>query len=265
MTAQSPLLNEQAIRDQLNNSLQALPLRIFTSVDSTNRVLKESLGATNEICCAETQTAGRGRFGRSWYSPIAENIYCSSRWHLDRNEVSGLSLVVSLAICATLRDFGLANDIRIKWPNDIVWQDKKLCGNLIEIITKNTDSMDVVIGIGLNVNSNTKEATAQTMSWCSLYDITGRYTDRNVLIAKMINQLHEHLIEWMKHGLSVFLAAWNDVDYLKNRFITVSQPNGTISGIEQGINEIGQLLVIYTAGNEYALSSGEASLHAINS
>lgn len=267
------LLEEFTIRKKLDafQFNKSINFHLFPSLDSTNRFLKD-LPHSNaiEVCCAEMQTAGRGRFGRHWYSPFGENLYCSSRWHFDcdLSRLSGLSLVVSLAILATLKLRGIKDDVHVKWPNDILWGDKKLCGNLIEIIAESNSSADVVIGIGINVNSNIgllPFSSAQTIPdkpWCSLYDIIDKYTDRNELIADLIIQLHLHLNEFIEHGFSSFIPQWQQADYLQGQQVTVSHLSGSLSGIAQGVNENGQLKLIDEVGVVHYLSSGDTSLHA---
>jgi len=138
---------------QQNNSQTPYKLHFYDSLDSTNTTIK-SLPAEDNIlvCCAETQTKGRGRFGRTWHSPVGENIYCSVKWPFSKPvlHLSGLSLVIALAVMATLQKLGFHQDIGIKWPNDILWQGKKLAGILIE--TQGTRELQVIIGIGMNIS-----------------------------------------------------------------------------------------------------------------
>jgi BirA family biotin operon repressor/biotin-[acetyl-CoA-carboxylase] ligase len=268
LTAPLILLDSQAISQQLHLTHFNRPVdfHLFASIDSTNRYLKELPHSnTINICCAEMQNAGRGRFGRQWYSPFGENIYCSSRWHFDcdLSRLSGLSLVVSLAILATLHDVGIQDHIGVKWPNDILWHDKKLCGSLIEVIAESNSGADVVIGIGLNVNSITKDHSLPDKAWCSLYDITGHYLDRNIIIAKLINQLNIHLKEFMLGGFAAFIQKWHAVDYLQGQTITVSNLNKPLNGKAMGVNESGQLILMDDEGLTHYLSSGDASLHAM--
>jgi len=267
------LLQESTIRQQLKalHFTNPINFHLFACLDSTNRLLKD-LPHSNEIdvCCAEMQTEGRGRFGRHWYSPFGENIYCSSRWHFecDLSRLSGLSLVVSLAILATLANMGIKDNICVKWPNDILWNDKKLCGNLIEIVAESNSSAEVIIGIGLNVNSNTPATPIVTSTqthpnnpWCSLYDITDNYMDRNTLIANLLFHLNQHISEFIEHGFTSFITEWQPADYLLGKRITVSQLSGILSGIANGVNEAGQLKLIDDMGVTHYLSSGDTSLH----
>ena len=261
------LLNENSIRQHLQSHdfNPQLDFHLFASIDSTNKFLKLCPSTHSiHVALAELQTAGRGRFGREWYSPFGENIYCSSRWHFngDLSRLSGLSLVVSLSIMAALEEIGLHENIHIKWPNDILWKNKKLCGNLIEVIAESNHAADIIIGIGINVNSNTnnhKDALPDK-PWCSLHDITGELFDRNMIIANLLIHLNRFLAEFMQHGFSPFISKWQLVDYLKDQMITVSQPLGLLRGRANGVNEIGQLILIDAQKIIHCLSSGDTSL-----
>ncbi|MCW8400894.1 biotin--[acetyl-CoA-carboxylase] ligase, partial [Legionella sp. PATHC038] len=177
------LLNKQKITEHLiaEKHISPFELHLLTTLDSTNRYLKDlPLSNSVDICCAEIQTQGRGRFGRHWHSPFGENIYCSSRWNLnyDLAKLSGLSLVTSLAIVATLNELDLSSNIKIKWPNDILWDNKKLCGSLIEILAESNGNVQVIIGVGLNVNTDTQNNPLPDKPWCSLYEMTQKHFDR---------------------------------------------------------------------------------------
>ncbi|KTD10879.1 biotin-[acetylCoA carboxylase] holoenzyme synthetase and biotin operon repressor [Legionella gratiana] len=260
------LLDKQQISEYflLEKLVTPFNLHLFTSIDSTNRYLKD-LPISNmvDICCAEIQTHGRGRFGRQWYSPFGENIYCSSRWNLnyDLTKLSGLSLVTSLAVLATLNELELSSNIKIKWPNDILWNDKKLCGSLIEIITESNSTIQVIIGIGLNVNTDTQKYSLPDKPWCSLYEITQQHFDRNFLLAKLITHLERYLIQFVDNDLSHFMHEWNKADYLFGKRIKVMQTLNTFTGIACGINPLGQLILQDESGQKHFLSSGDTSLH----
>lgn len=260
------LLNKQQIMEHLAPQKQSNPfnLHLFTSIDSTNRYLKDLPPSnTVDICCAEIQTQGRGRFGRHWHSPFGENLYCSSRWNLnyDLTKLSGLSLVSSLAVLATLSEFDISSHIKIKWPNDILWTHKKLCGSLIEILAESNGNVQVIIGIGLNVNTDTENHPLPDKPWCSLYEITKKHFDRNVLIARLITNLEHYVSKFIHHDLNSFMDEWNKSDYLFGKSIKVTQSLNTLSGIACGINQFGQLILQDKSGTQHFLSSGDTSLH----
>ncbi|VEB38578.1 bifunctional biotin--[acetyl-CoA-carboxylase] ligase/biotin operon repressor BirA [Legionella cherrii] len=260
------LLNKKKITEYLiaEKCISPFKLHLFTTIDSTNRYLKDlPLSNSVDICCAEIQTQGRGRFGRHWHSPFGENIYCSSRWNLnyDLAKLSGLSLVTSLAIVATLNELDLSSNIKIKWPNDILWDNKKLCGSLIEILAESNGNVQVIIGVGLNVNTDTQNSPLPDKPWCSLYEMTQKHFDRNVLIAKLITHLEYYLIKFIHHDLNFFMDEWSKSDYLFGKKIKVTQSSNTLSGLACGINDSGQLIVEDDDGIKHFLSSGDTSLH----
>lgn len=259
------LLDKLAINKALQSIKLSKPvdLHILTSIDSTNRFLKELPSShAIDVCCAEMQTQGRGRFGRSWYSPFGENIYCSTRWHINGclSKLSGLSLVVSLAVLAAIKDVISDATIHIKWPNDLLWQGRKICGILIDIVAESHGAADVIIGIGINTNSQTADQTLFNKPWCSLFDITGRLVDRNQVIARLIIHLDQHVKYFLEEGFAAFIPRWQQHDYLHNRYIDVSQGTNLISGTAQGVNELGQLILIDETGTRHDLSSGDTSL-----
>jgi BirA family biotin operon repressor/biotin-[acetyl-CoA-carboxylase] ligase len=266
LTQEFIALDEEKVRTALKNYLFISPvaLHFFSSIDSTNRYLKNSRWSNQlVICCAETQTAGRGRFGRSWHSPFGKNIYCSSLWSLpcDLSKLSGLSLVVSIAIIDTLQELLDCSEIKIKWPNDLLWRGKKLCGSLIEINAESNADAEVIIGIGLNVNSDTANHPLPDKPWCSLYEITKQFHDRNQLIAHLIIRLDQYIQRFIEHNLLLFMEAWRNYDYLYGQPITITQGKEVISGIGRGINSLGLLILEDKEGKIRLCSSGDTSLN----
>lgn len=213
------LLDKKYIQENLHK--KNIHLEIYELVDSTNDVLKDDLAhssSPNEIriCLAEQQTHGKGRFKRKWHSPFAQNIYFSCRYSFkkDLSELMGLSLVISLAVIKTLQFYISSNLLLVKWPNDIVYDHKKIAGNLIEVQAEANNTSDTIIGIGINVNMQLKNAAVITQPWVSLKQITGVYINRNELTIKLIQHLISYLKKFEKFGLSAFLAEWNRVDSL---------------------------------------------------
>ncbi len=258
------MLNALTIKQHLKKLNVNIPLQLhlFDSIDSTNRFLKDLIPNNGiDVCCAESQTHGRGRFGRTWYSPFGENIYFSIRWHFNRpfSQLSGLSLVVSMAIMAVLQDLNIQG-VQIKWPNDLLWQDKKLCGSLIEALNENHEGSNVIIGIGLNVNATPNDIDGLNRPACSLYEIGKKKLDRNSIIAKLIMQLNAHLEQFINQGFASFIPFWQKNDYLFNQIITLHQPTGALTGRVLGISETGQLRLKTKDGVVHEVSSGETSL-----
>ena len=150
------LLDPDKIKSKLRH--RAIEIDVVEKVASTNDYLKQFMEKNKKIrvCLAEMQTQGKGRLDRQWYSPFGENIYLSMLCPFDKDlsELSGLSLVASLAICRALEsmiDFK-NHQLKVKWPNDILVNQRKLAGMLIEVQAESNRSCQVVIGVGINVN-----------------------------------------------------------------------------------------------------------------
>jgi len=236
-------LSQFAKLDQIN-------FHLFDTLDSTNTYLKNTpCSAPISICCAEQQTKGRGRFGRTWVSPFGENIYLSTRLQLPipTQALSCLSLVIGLAVITALSPY-LGDCLSLKWPNDILWGEKKLCGILLELCPS-----AIIIGIGLNVNTATQTQSIEGKPWCSLYEISGRKHDRNELIARIIEAQDAHLQTFLQQGFEAFAASWDRLDCLKGKIVQVGEKRG----LALGVTALGQLRLLAESQEELLLSSGE--------
>lgn len=254
-------LHEAQIRDHIHDVSfnDQLEFHVLKTIGSTNQYLKEITPTENMvICCAETQTQGRGRFGRSWHSPWGENIYCSVRIpvHGDLTQLSGLSLVVSLSVIETLRALYPEEAFKIKWPNDVLWQQKKLSGCLIELMTAHNANPYVIMGIGINVNAT----IANDTPWCSLRDITGQLHDRNKILGRLIPNLHQAIQSLWSQGFTTFSEQWQGVDALMGHAINVFTLNEHLNGRANGVDAQGRLMLVDEKGQPHYLSAGEASL-----
>lgn len=258
-TNKTSLLNEELITKNLQQrGLKEFNLKVFQTIDSTNEFLKNNLDTPLAICTAEEQTNGRGRFQRVWQSPFAENIYLSLKYTIEKSfeNLNALSLIVSLSLIHTLKKNNVKN-ISIKWPNDLLFKNKKLCGCLIELVKNiNTKNYEIIIGIGLNVNTSCIKE-----KWTSLFDITNKVFDRNQLISEIIINLHADYYKFLQYGFKVFKKRWATYDILYKQEIKVKILNEVISGIALGVNDSGELILLTSTGKEVYLTSGEASLN----
>lgn len=242
-------------------SLQCGEAIVFTEINSTNEYL---LTHCNDLCCgticlAESQSAGRGRRGRQWYSPMGQNLYFSMLWKypLPQDEqISSLSLVVALIIAETFQECGVEG-VQIKWPNDIYYQGKKAGGILIES-KMDRSGIAIVIGIGLNLTMNTIDPNIVNQPWA---DFAKYHFDRNKLAATLANRLQQMLNEFPQTLLDNYLERWRQFDCFYQKPIKLITATAEIHGISQGINENGELL-LEQDGKLQAFSIGEISLRA---
>ncbi len=253
-------LNQQIITELLG--LDSIILEVFSELSSTNDYLQQLTDNKEQlrICLAEQQTHGRGRFNRSWYSPAGQNIYLSIRYSFRKpiDQLAGLSLVVGLAITNTLASL-CQIQVQVKWPNDIVYEDLKLAGSLIEIAAQTPRSCAAIIGIGINVNMK-DDVQHITQPWTSLQNVTGSDHDRNHLCAELITQLLDYLSRFERDSLADFMPQWQQHDYLLNKKIKLAVHQQEFSGIARGINPQGNLLLELSDHSIKVCSAGDTTL-----
>ena len=175
------LLDEEQIARQIEHGrVTVLPV-----IDSTNQYLLDRLSElqSGDACVAEYQQAGRGRRGRKWFSPFGSNLYLSMYWRLEQGPAAaiGLSLVIGIVIAEVLQSLG-ADKVRVKWPNDLYLQDRKLSGILVELTGKTGDAAQIVSGAGINLMMRRVESDVVNQGWISLQE-AGISIDRNTLAA----------------------------------------------------------------------------------
>ncbi|MGO2712991.1 bifunctional biotin--[acetyl-CoA-carboxylase] ligase/biotin operon repressor BirA [Pseudomonas helleri] len=246
-------------RDQLADS--PYPVFIHESLDSTNaEALREISGGVQApfVILAEQQSAGRGRRGRKWISPFAENIYYSLVLRIDggMRQLEGLSLIVGLAVLSSLREFG-SRDAGLKWPNDVLVGNKKIAGILLELVGDPADVCHVVIGIGINVNMMVASDVDQ--SWTSVRLEAGQTINRNELIVALGRNLQGYLIRHEAEGFAAIQAEWESNHLWQGREVTLIAGTHTVDGVVAGVDQQGALR-LNVAGQEKVFSGGELSL-----
>lgn len=235
------LLNAEQILGQLDGgSVTVLPV-----IDSTNQYLLDRIGElkSGDACVAEYQQAGRGRRGRKWFSPFGANLYLSMFWRLEQGPAAaiGLSLVIGIVMAEVLRKLG-ADKVRVKWPNDLYLQDRKLAGILVELTGKTGDAAQIVIGAGINMAMRRVEESVVNQGWITLQE-AGINLDRNSLAAMLIRELRAALELFEQEGLAPYLSRWEKLDNFINRPVKLIIGDKEIFGISRGIDK--QLSLIH--------------------
>ncbi|OIV47326.1 biotin--[acetyl-CoA-carboxylase] synthetase [Sodalis sp. TME1] len=254
------LLDEAAIRARLpSGRLAVLPV-----IDSTNQYLIERIGtlAPGDACVAEYQAQGRGRRGRQWISPFGNNLYLSLYWRLEQGPeaAGGLSLMVGIVMAEVLQRLG-AEGVRVKWPNDLYLNDRKLAGILVEINGKAGDAAHVVIGAGINLAMREPAAGMIDQGWINLQE-TGIVIDRNALVAELTATLRQALRQFEGEGFAPFVARWQALDNFFDRPVKLLIGDREIRGIARGIDAQGALL-LEQDGERHAYLGGEISLRGL--
>lgn len=260
LSAPMQLLDEQAIVAQVKQgNISVIPV-----IDSTNQYLLERMHEmeSGAACIAEYQQAGRGRRGRQWFSPFGANLYMSMYWRLEQGPAAamGLSLVIGIIIAETLRSLG-ADDVRVKWPNDIYLNDRKLAGILVELTGKTGDAAHIVMGAGINLAMRTADASQINQGWINLQE-AGVSVNRNELAAHLINNLREALPLFEQEGLTPFVTRWMVLDNFIDRPVKLLIGEREVHGIARGIDSQGGLL-LEQDGEIKAWVGGEISLRPL--
>ena len=244
-----PLLNPQ----QISTALFPYNIHYQPIISSTNEWILQNIPSLKkgDLCVAEYQTAGRGRRGRQWLSPFAGQIMFSFYWTFDpKKSIEGLSLVIGLAIAEVL-------NVQVKWPNDILFDGRKLGGILVEIVNYKNGMLNLVIGVGINVSLPKQIEISQPYAEVCEIDPD---VERQTLLPKLIQHLYARLNIFEKNGINAeFQQAWQSYNAFSNNEVNVLTEQGAISGIEQGIDERGYLKVL--CGNKTQMfNAGEVSL-----
>lgn len=260
------LLDAATIQSHLSPSTQTEldDLIVLSSTASTNDYLQKRISATEKkiACFSEHQTAGRGRRGRTWVGGYASSLCLSLLWPFDKDphELMGLSLVSAIAVLRSLNAYGV-KDLTLKWPNDILWQQKKLAGILVDLIAEPHSQCNTIIGVGLNTYIPTALSQHITQPWTDLAKITEQPVKRNQLASLLLNQLIASIHQFEHEGIRPFLEEWQRYDTLRGKKITVNTVTAPIVGIMQGISEQGALLVEVEHGEIKHFLSGDVSLN----
>ncbi|MBF8748935.1 MULTISPECIES: bifunctional biotin--[acetyl-CoA-carboxylase] ligase/biotin operon repressor BirA [Pseudomonas] len=253
------LLDEQAIAGFAEG--ECWPVFIHETIDSTNAegLRLAAVGQSAPfVVLAERQSAGRGRRGRHWVSPFAENLYYSLVLRIDggMRQLEGLSLVVGLAVMRTLQAFGLEK-VGLKWPNDVLVDGKKITGILLELVGDPADVCHVVLGIGINVNMQVNDLVDQ--QWTSMRRELGQLVDRNRLVAVLGEQLQREMARHRRYGFAAFQEEWEASHLWQGRKVSLIAGTTTIDGIALGVDGQGAIR-LDVDGVEKSFSGGELSL-----
>ena len=244
------LLDRTAILDGLRPETRATLgcLEIHQELDSTSNHLRARAqeGAVHgSVCIAEMQHAGRGRHGRCWVSPFGSNLYLSLLWRteLGVSALGGMSLATGVGVMQSLHQLGVPH-ARLKWPNDVLVNDAKLAGILIDVTGESTGPSSAVIGVGINVRMPVQAAASIDQPWTDLASQPGiGALSRNRLASVLLDHLVAMLRAFDNSGLACCLADWQHNDALQGRPVELNVAGRPVTGIARGIDDTGALLL----------------------
>jgi BirA family transcriptional regulator, biotin operon repressor / biotin---[acetyl-CoA-carboxylase] ligase len=222
----------------------------YERVTSTNDVLKSMTGhweCEGVVIAADEQTHGRGQHDRSWISAPGLGLYCSVliKPHLHPQFCGLLSIYSAVAVRRALCAVAEVKP-QLKWPNDILIEDKKMCGILIETSLIGHKFKYVIIGIGINLNHSLSDFTPELQSQASsLFLCTGKKYDRQQVLTSVVSALQElsPLLEQTHKSKSKLIQEWLDHCSHLHRPVVVTTNGSSLTGTFEGLDECGQALI----------------------
>jgi BirA family biotin operon repressor/biotin-[acetyl-CoA-carboxylase] ligase len=254
-------LDADTIRANIPATIAPYRLDIVDSIASTNATLLHATDDAPHRHClvAEQQTAGRGRRGRVWQSVLGGSLTCSIRWRFNQGiaTLAGLSLAVGVALIRSLQQLG-CQGVQLKWPNDVLWQQRKLAGILIEVQGDMNGPSMAIIGIGINMQlpATTRDQIDQAVT--DIQEILGSPLSRNLLLATLLTQLNEVMDEFERNGLHNLRNDWQAAHAYADQPVQIHMSNGqVIQGIAVGLAENGALILHTDDDKQISVHSGE--------
>jgi BirA family biotin operon repressor/biotin-[acetyl-CoA-carboxylase] ligase len=223
----------------LSAQLPGLSIEILSTVDSTNtRLMQQARDGLVEptVLVAETQTAGRGRMGKAWHTTTHRALTFSLGLPLAPHDWSGLSLVVGLSLARSLHP-----ELRLKWPNDLWWQQRKVGGILVETANiAHRPERYVVIGVGVNLETPITQAWPSDGATMAAQDPVGLcqvleddLLSRGALLSCVLPDLVSDVLRFEREGFATFVAEFAQRDALSGCTVALSDgQHGTAQGVD---------------------------------
>jgi BirA family biotin operon repressor/biotin-[acetyl-CoA-carboxylase] ligase len=268
MTSQLPVqltapFNADGIAAICRPQAQQVTIRIVDETGSTNADLLASLDTLTAptLLIAKSQTAGRGRAGRNWHSQPGKSLTFSLAWkfHAPLHALLGLPLAVGVAIADALAMFDVK--VRLKWPNDVLLEGKKLAGVLIETAKANDVAHEAswaVIGIGINMAIDPRIAAelgrpVATLPWLA-------ELDQNLLMGTLLNALADAMTQFEHEGFAAFMTRWNALHAYAGMPVQLIDHGRVLQqGLALGVDATGRFL-LDTGNGTAAVMAGDVSL-----
>jgi BirA family transcriptional regulator, biotin operon repressor / biotin---[acetyl-CoA-carboxylase] ligase len=249
----SPPLTRDTIHSTLSTTWLGRRIELFDCLPSTNREAVQLAQADVEhgtVVVADSQTAGRGRLSRTWFSPAGANLYCSIilRTILPSDRLmewlSWLPLISALAAAEAIEQVSSIH-VSVKWPNDLLISERKVAGILCESGTGTRSGPFQVIGIGINVNVDHDDWPPDLRdSATSIWHEQKIIVDRNRLLAQLLLELEQCIDELAGHGTSRLALAYHQRCSTIGHTVKAALANGdTVVGLAEGIGQDGSLRV----------------------
>lgn len=260
-------LSERTLRAQLDVGTE-LDLTILPRADSTNAYLLDQPAAEPprmQVCLAESQQAGRGRRGRQWIATPYSNILLSisHRFPFGPESLGGLSLAAGVAVVRALEAYGVTG-VGLKWPNDVIWKERKLAGLLLDLRGESGGPCRVVAGVGVNLHLAPDDARLIDQAWVDLGGVLGAPVDRSGLAGLLIKHLVRVFLDFGERGFGAYQSQWERQHVYHGRHVRVRRDNEQAEGVVTGVDAHGALLLRMGDGQVRRFHAGDVSLRSVS-
>jgi BirA family biotin operon repressor/biotin-[acetyl-CoA-carboxylase] ligase len=234
----------------------------FDRIDSTSAFSKREFASFDPgkitIVSADEQTAGYGRYQRKWICPKGVNLYVTFCFKLPLNvpDIGSLAMVAAYSVAKLLIEAGLHP--HIKWPNDVQLSGKKVSGALVETIVE-AESIQIFVGIGLNVNMSKADLAQVDQPATSLKEETGQTQDRKALLKKLAAQFAHDLELFKRKGFAPFHQKVEAILSNKGKKVSCFDGKKSWEGVLHSLGKDGRLILLLDSGELHALLSGDLS------
>ena len=257
----------QHMSDVAHEYMRPQDIQVFAELNSTQTYLSgiNIDSGLARIVIADSQTAGKGRLERSWYATAGNNIMFSCLWVYKQvpEQLPALSLALIVVVAEYLKE-NYDLPITIKWPNDLLLQEQKLAGLLLNVET--SQECKVVAGLGLNIKQSVSEKVTD-QAWTDLYQQGIVEIDRNKMIAEIVSRWLQVFVNFSQSGFAGFCERWNQLAHFHGELVYVQKQSGqereVLTGIMQGVDDQG-LLILNNNGKQIKISDSSYSLRRVS-
>lgn len=263
-------IDEARLRDALSNQtdFDVATVEVFAEIESTNQHLLQHAPdrpSALQVCIAEFQTRGRGRRGREWHAPKSAGLCLSAGWVFEQRPPDPAAITLAAGVIARRALESVCGvTVALKWPNDLIWERRKLGGILVELASPAPRNCHVVVGIGINV-ALPGETLASISDWPGgavdlRTALRGAVPDRTALAVSLCQGLGKLFVDYAREGFGGYRDAWRSADHLADAPVLVQRGANELRGTACGIDDDGALLVSDASGRVHRVISGDVSV-----
>ncbi|GAB4335727.1 MAG: biotin--[acetyl-CoA-carboxylase] ligase [Candidatus Abyssubacteria bacterium] len=238
-------------------SFDSLPSTIDKAVE-----LAQEGAPEGTVVVADAQTGGRGRLGRRWSSPPGVGIWTSIilRPSIPPREAPKLTLLIAVGVARTLtHSYGIS--ARIKWPNDVIVDGKKICGVLTELLAEQDAVRYIIASFGLNVNQTRSQFAPDILSVATSMRIeSGRTLDRPQVFRDILRELDELYVNFGRHGSGNIIEQWREMSCTLGKHVKVQLRERSLAGVARDIDADGSLILELGDGSRLSVAYGDVTI-----